>query len=814
MDYIDKIMKFTTLESLEAAIIEDAASKDVLSQRYCVRFIMLNSFEVYQKLFDFLINQQNVAVFNIENLLSSDDTTISMDMLADAIRGIDKTTIVTPFSEIVRFYEEDIFRGFFNDIILTEDVYGDGKAHIHKRIYVPIIGLHNRFTDFLKNFGRIEESAPIWQYYLPQPDRVTVYVSKYRNVTIDEKLGIVQLATMRDWLKFWKKQAPKDKILCGAAPIRFSYKYAKPDSIFNFQVIDNANTFVNDFLSIKVPIKYVDDEAEYWDKLVMSIDQSEIGCFDFSNHVRRYFNRVSFSFRDILDIWADKTKSAFDRWLLKQYLFNSDLLDDKPYLKFCLDELTDFRMPVSLFNKIAERIFYITEKSVQDRYFEERRQLMTSEHFDFAQLVTKDVQAWIEKQILEIAHEEDSLKRAKKFCTGTFSFEKPMFMSWFVHRSKEDFGMEQLMEFYPDLYAYLRGTEPLTISPKQQWSLKYFDDYRWAKLSDTYTDAVRDSIATHNADEERFYQWYYSFTSCHELLNGRYVDKVYWFDGLGAEYLPFIHYVIESAKTDYEVIQSEFAVTGLPSNTSLNKFEVDNKKIFKIDAPDSIAHDQIYRQYTTLREELDAIKKEILDVLHSNLHSKQTIAFVSDHGLSALSRLCESKKLNGDFQHEGRYEEAKEGAISDTDYIVCQNEVDNKRYKVALKHASLGSRPTHEVHGGCTPEEVIVPFVVISNIDNSKLTKYVIELKTPSVAISDSVVRLIVMPQPKSVALVFDGKRYNMTPKGVEWTVKLDNPKAGKHTMQVTPEHGLSKNIDIEFYGMGFDSSFNDFDNF
>jgi hypothetical protein len=34
---------------------------------------------------------------------------------------------------------------------------------------------------------------------------------------------------------------------------------------------------------------------------------------------------------------------------------------------------------------------------------------------------------------------------------------------------------------------------------------------------------------------------------------------------------------------------------------------------------------------------------------------------------------------------------------------------------VALTHASLNTKPVREVHGGCTPEEILVPFIVISN---------------------------------------------------------------------------------------------------
>jgi hypothetical protein len=248
MDYTDKIKEFSTLDALETEIRNDLVSKDVLAQRYCVRFIMLNNFDAYRKLFKFLTDDLNVNTFDLEDLAYGEDKTVTIDALINEVQSFDQTTLITPFSELVRFYKEDDFRGFFNDIILSEDI-----NHPQKRIYIPIIGLHNRFTDFLKNFGRIQESAPIWQYYTPSADKVTVYISKYKHFDIAENLGICQLATMREWLKFWKKQAPQEKILCGAAPIRFNYMHAKPDSIFNFHVIDNAYQFITEFLSMVHP---------------------------------------------------------------------------------------------------------------------------------------------------------------------------------------------------------------------------------------------------------------------------------------------------------------------------------------------------------------------------------------------------------------------------------------------------------------------------------------------------------------------------------------------------------------------------------
>lgn len=139
----DKIIRFNNLDELKSAIGKDIKSKDTLAQRYCVRFIMLNDFNTFRELTKFFAKDLGVKLFDLQKLTLGDDKTITIDMLSEAITGITESSLVTPFSELVRFYKEEEFNGFFNEIILTED-----KKHPSKRIYIPIIGLNNHLMIF------------------------------------------------------------------------------------------------------------------------------------------------------------------------------------------------------------------------------------------------------------------------------------------------------------------------------------------------------------------------------------------------------------------------------------------------------------------------------------------------------------------------------------------------------------------------------------------------------------------------------------------------------------------------------------------
>lgn len=120
--------------------------------------------------------------------------------------------------------------------------------------------MNNRFNDFLKNFGRIQESAPIWQFYNAQDDKVKVFVSKFKTTLLPQSSEYCKLDTMKDWLNFWRQQAPKEKILCSAMPIRTGWRNSRPDSIFTFVEVTNVYEYITEFLGISIPFVY--DEAE------------------------------------------------------------------------------------------------------------------------------------------------------------------------------------------------------------------------------------------------------------------------------------------------------------------------------------------------------------------------------------------------------------------------------------------------------------------------------------------------------------------------------------------------------------------------
>jgi hypothetical protein len=277
-------------------------------------------------------------------------------------------------------------------------------------------------------------------------------------------------------------------------------------------------------------------------------------------------------------------------------------------------------------------------------------------------------------------------------------------------------SLSRLQNIYPDFAAYMNDLK------LDSWANTYIQAYKKAKIEDKYSDEIKNIVAEKNANENSFYEWYNSneFELSKELLAKETVDKVYWIDGLGIEYLSLIKERI--SKSNFQIEKLKIAKTGIPSSTEHNKFE----GVIKIEDLDNYIHNNLYQYPQTICKEIEIVKGIFSKILTQSTES--TIAIVSDHGLTALSRLVDSKKYAAKASHEGRYIKLdSEETIEDTDYIRHKNGEDY--YKVALTHASLDTKPIREVHGGCTPEEILVPLIVISNKKSARTAEKIVKTK-------------------------------------------------------------------------------------
>ena len=388
-------------------------------------------------------------------------------------------------------------------------------------------------------------------------------------------------------------------------------------------------------------------------------------------------------------------------------------------------------------------------------------------------------------------------------------------MGWSVFKPNHIKLAEAVSKLYPEYAAYITTNMPSHFKVENHWFVDYIKAYKRAKIEDKYLDEISNFIKTKNNTAANFYKWYYEFDETRGVLaeiNSNVLyrpDVVYWIDGLGAEFLSYILYLIGQENSGMKVVRSQITRSYLPSSTHHNRFEGDIVR--KYGALDELGHDSHgYKHFDTLMEELKVIKTIIQDILSISKKQKCTAAIVSDHGLSCLSRKAPSKKYDGKFEHEGRYIKTSDDAITDSDYLVHTNEAEGQKYKVALTHSSLSKVPTHQVHGGCTPEEVLVPFILLSNKDLTKSVKHQIKYAGDDIMLSNPVVNITVIPQPESVTLTCEGKTYNMDRVGTQWSTRLQDITEGTHTIEIKPADAESTEVKINVVGVGANSDINE----
>jgi len=239
-------------------------------------------------------------------------------------------------------------------------------------------------------------------------------------------------------------------------------------------------------------------------------------------------------------------------------------------------------------------------------------------------------------------------------------------------------------------------------------------------LANHYSEEISQCIQKLNETESKFDLWYNSFSNVYTLLKNRGdIEVFYWVDGLGIDWIPLVKQIVAEHKEQQIYLNEvKIARAKLPTKTEINKLELqrllpEGQTLEKFGDLDAQAHRPDNISPFTVIKEIELVRKSIENILQLFIGKK--IAIVSDHGLTYLSQLVSGKNLTGvESDHHGRIAiRKKAGEDADNSYF----RLEDGKTLCALKHESLCSKvPTNQgAHGGCTPEEVLVPIFIISS---------------------------------------------------------------------------------------------------
>ena len=730
--------EFGSLEDLYQEIETDknwTGAESSLRNRYPIRFVLFENFGDFGE-FVQVCQDHDVYVQSIEKWMKEgqDDKLITYSQLAALFESYIKSLpandfVIAPFSEITRFYDNMRYAEFDSLLKTIRLIQSPEEAQSgHQRIYVPIIGMQSKVSKF-----KDDPNIHIWEYHSG-----TEYDNYHLILTNGTTYGVKGLEErytlcedLRHWIALWKNVGAKIKpqIICTSKCIFANSDNAQPDNAFKYTVCNNAFEFLTEGLGINLgKLSLREEDMPYWEELASCIDVTD---FDFDVFVNQRFNTLNLNDENaFVQTWFEY-KDTFSRWLLKTYFVWKS--GERSYLIRVLENVTSLSTS-DLFSQIATHIFDepLDEASIGQRLSllkEEKRQ-----HVQIKSLAEQKVKA---KLSAMAADPERGPLFAMKYMSPLTLSEQCLMVEWVGQGKVEKNDIKNL---FPELYAYLLPSSIKT-GKGNGWTNEYFQEYCLSKVGNQETGSLAKKLKELNGSQVSFETWRDGFKTVKTLMHNRQdIDIYYWIDGLGVDWIPFMTQVIDKHKADGVFLNEIYvAASELPTVTSVNKTKLDelaNGKLEKIGDVDKFAHTQkTYPAY--LVEEFRIVEDAISKVL--SLYNGKKIAFVSDHGISYMAQFGAGLNLAGvETDHAGRCGHWLKGsAQTDNNYIV----LDDGQTLCSLNNNSLSAKTPmgQGAHGGATPEEVLVPIIIVSNQKNANA--YSAKLQSSEIVASSPVLR-------------------------------------------------------------------------
>ena len=759
--------QFTSLDDLFENIIEDKNRTGANAgqiNRYPVRFVLFDNFADF---YQFIVNRPaGIYKHSIDTMLDKNnpDEFLSYTELSKEIRAFTKKIpandfIIYPFSEMARFYDNYDHNEFDSLVTTIRGQQAPEDAQLNRtRLYIPIVGMQGKMDKFMK-----DNSTYVWEYKSETDNGTYLLVitdgTTYNVSGLEEKYTVVH--NLYEWLKLWEKgENVRKTIICSSPNIFANSHFAQPDNAFAYLECRNAYQFLTKGLNLDFGLTAEPSEEEmpFWEELAKHID---ITNFDFDEFVRERLDTFTLkSGVDFIKSWFD-CETDFDRWLLTLYF--KKISKGQGYIYRAVTQCATLSMS-ELFSNIATLIFDEVNK---EAYLHERRQAMimaAEKGIKITDLATKKLGAKL--SAIAATPESRGYYLAVKLLTPLTDVELQLCIEW-VSRGKVH--RDEIKAIFPQLYYYLEPLSLNSLDNTTQWIANYFDAYRRSKLADNIDSEVSEIISEKNANSASFRGWLDNFKTVRTVLyNRKDIDILYWIDGLGVDWIPFIRNIISKySKENIYLNEIYIAAAELPTTTLVNKCKLqsllpEGHQLPKIGDVDSFAHSsKSYPQY--IIEEMKIVEDAVCKVLDQ--FNGKKIAFVSDHGITYLSQLVDGLKIGGiKTDHEGRLATYTSPIVDDNKYI----KLDDGQTICSLTHHSLVDKVNkgHGAHGGCTPEEVLVPVIIVSSQKNA--TTYSASIVNDEIDATKPIVNFIIkgLSSIDVPTLVYNGVTYHLTSKG------------------------------------------------
>lgn len=763
--------QFYDFNDLIKEIKIDSEIKKGSRGRYFTRLIFLNDFNDFEE----FLCELDVEKINLADNLNSPRKWFSFDKIIKTIVEKENSFIIYPLSEILRFSSRTALQSLLTTVVESQNKHDNLK----KRCYIPLVGLYEKITNnFINKFHRKNEGPPIWRLVNSiENKKITVYKL---DTKIKTKLKTIE--NNKQWLNFWKKRN-RNPLISNSSSLNNRWDNFLSDSCFSSKSLHNISEFLEEIYSLNIKYEYIESEKNFWEFLLYKYENSKSNKFDdksiysypdFNDFINDYFNLDDInklSDIEIIELYLNQDKEE-NKWLIKCYFISEN--KNNSYI----------------YNVIKKSRKYTNNEILKNLYikildYDKLNSDILSKRFDIIRSLSKTYKENllpIEENFLGRLKELDNDKKIK-ILSGITPKEKKELIS--LIKEKPLKIQNQILERkIPDIYKYLdwKSLKIYDISIPD-WFIDYFNYYNLSKYLNKPIEKFEKISNKINNNPESFYNWYYEFKNLPNLKGNEIIQV----DALGVEWLPFIIHIFQEYMSEFNKTIESISIhrAKLPSITKNNKID---ESSFISDLDDLLHDNKGYKHPDTLVKQLEIIRKIIINNLIKS--DKKTIYLTADHGATCqcLKQFNRVKMYSfKGSKHEGRYMECQSTDIKNNSFIK------NNDYIIGIRYISLNNVPRREVHGGGTPEEVLVPLIKIKENDK----RYSIEIINKELDFDKKILKTKVEPDPSiSPILKINDKKYNSQFSNGKYIFNLSELSPGKYS-GIININDLIKKIDF-----------------
>ena len=687
-----------TLNELKDSIRNEIENN--IPSRFPLRFIFVNSMEEYLKIKHYLENNcEKTISLGDDDICETDDIYPNFKKLKDKINTYaDKHILLLSMGEFFRLSlkrelskEKSSFPSFFRDM---QDV--NSKT----RVFVLLFAAYNLFDQIIPVVNDRQKDH-IWildDINNPETYNIFVFSDQYKALPKNYTKGL------KSWLNNWEKNLKKKNNI--VISTRLITNVVNSSDIIDIRIITDVFDYICTRIDNSKNLKKDWLTDEQWEQ-INSIMKTET---DFNKVILSMLNIQSFSQYQLfaqLNSLSDLQKKLILLW----YKLNPD----KSYCSAVLNTTKDiFEINTHL------RDYLI--KNYNEEWIEERNTILVS---------------------------LSDTKYDEVYFSSLFNLGNPkMQLSLLSYTSHEErtFALKIISNWLRDGASYENIKDALGSNYKlfQQYFLN--ETYGSPEIRKYIKWYKHNKIVNRFPQDEPLFPDITTFNSRFNILN-RYVNEktfVLWVDGMGVEWLSLLIDQLKELATNFSIEEPIIAVACLPTETRFNNQWDDlNCHYKKFEKLDKIAHNGLpddNNYFSCIASQFEIIK----DVAHkavSFLEKHKRVIITADHGSSRLAALAfhakpgfkapENVKIGGfgrfcelpenfeDTIHADDYEYVKN---NDKVYFVMKNYehfiVSGKAVSKDQDDESLSG----EIHGGKTPEEYLVPIIVLDRNTNIKNT--------------------------------------------------------------------------------------------